>query len=499
MKMKRLVFLILTMLLVVSTIASCGENTAVNNDTSTKETNADASNSDSGDKTDDGLSAQETTNNLDIYNDNLQEQDFGGAQFRIAARDEPWLYVIYDSQEENGDLINDAVYKRNRKIEERFNIVITQDTLEDVSGPLKKNVKSGVDAYELYLPVDREALNFGADGTVYKISDLPNVDLTKPYWSQSLNECLTIGGDLYFAYGAFNLSVYDYTHVLLFNKQMMADLGLENLYNTVRSGEWTFDKYAEMARAATKDFNGNGVIGDDGDIFGLVSMDKHVLPCFWIGAGVQAISKSEDDIPQFNLRTDEKFASVIDKIFDITYGNNSRYCYTGELTEDKTIYLIDGYTLFADASFKGISDLRSIETDFGIIPYPKYTADQTNYYTRVEGGNPAVVPVTSLDTQMIGTILEALNSEGAKTVIPAYYDVTLKTKHARDEESSQMLDLIFDGRIYDLGDTYWCSVLRDGIFLNMYSKNDRALASQLEKVEPKINSEIDKVVKALNK
>ena len=429
----------------------------------------------------------------DIYADNLPEADFEGAKFRIVAQDAAWLYVLYDSQEENGESINDAVYKRNRKIEERFNVEIAQTAIGDVPDLLRKNVRSGENEYELYLPVDRDALTFGAEGSVYKLSDIPNIDINRPYWSQSLNECLTIGGNLYFAYGSFNLSVYDYTHVLLFCKQQVSDLGLESPYGLVGSGNWTLEKYNEMAKVAVKDLDGNGIM-DESDMYGLIAQDKHVLPCFWIGAGVQSISKSESDIPQFALRDDEKFASVIEKIFAATYDNDSWY--TRPL-DGRELYFIDGHTLFADSTFKGVGDLRAMETDFGIIPYPKNTAEQEKYYARVEGGNPGVVPVTLQNIDMIGTILEVLNAESAKTVIPSYYDVTLKTKHARDEESSEMLDLIFANRIYDLGDTYWCMTLRDGIFLTMFAKNDRNLASQLEKVESKINTEIDKVVNAL--
>lgn len=482
--MKKTIFTIAAILLIICAFASCAENTSGNTGNTAKETDPPGDGSDN--------IVEKATE--DIYADDLPEQDFGNAEFRIAVQEAAWLYVIYDSQEESGDLLNDAVYQRNRKTEERFNVKITQSPAADT---FKKNVSAGIDAYELYLPVDRDALTFGAEGLIYKIAEIPDVDINKPYWSQSLNECLTIKNDLYFAYGSFNLSVYDYTHVLLFGKQMISDLGLESPYNLVRSGNWTLDKFGEMAKAAVKDLDGNGVM-DDGDMYGLVSIDKHVLPCFWIGAGVQSISKTSGDIPQFTLMGDEKFASVIDKIFAVTRDNNSWY--PGRWADELTLRFIGGHTLFADSTFKGVGDLRSIESDFGIIPYPKYTADQGKYYARVEGGNPGVVPITaSSGLQMIGTILEALNAESAKMVIPKYYDVTLKTKHARDEESSEMLDLIFDSRIYDLGDTYWCMILRDGIFLNMYSKNDRNLASQLEKVEPKINGEIDKVVNAIEK
>ena len=490
--MKRTVFLFAAVIFIAFALVSCAENNPGEKITPGEDTAVnDGENGGSpGEETPDGGGAD-----LDaLYADDLPEQDFGGEAFRILARDEPWLYVIYDSQEESGELINDAVYGRNRKIEERFGVRITQDITDDLSGLLSRNVRSGEDAYELYLPVDRDALNFGADGTVYKIADIPNIDITKPYWNQSLNDSLTIGGDLYFAYGAFNLSVYDYTHVLLFNKQMVADLGLDSPYNLVNGGNWTFDAYAEMAKSAVKDLNGDGIM-DDGDVYGLISIDKHVLPCFWIGAGVQSISKSDGDIPQFTLREEERFASVIERIFDMTYDNDSWY---RRPLDGRELYFIDGHTLFADSTFKGVGDLRGIESDFGIIPYPKYDAQQDGYYTRVEGGNPGVVPVTSQNIQMIGTIVEVLHSESAKTVIPAYYEVTLKTKHARDEESSEMLDLIFETRIYDLGDTYWSAILRDGIFLDMFSRNDRNLASQLEKVESRINNEINRVINAIN-
>ena len=479
--MKRLIFLILTVLFVF-TFMSCAENNSKKENSGENITSNE--NIDSvGDETKD-----------DIYVDELPEADFGGAKFRIAAQDAFWLYVIYDAQEEISEPINDAVYKRNRMIEDRFNVEITQNLVE-VANVLRKNVNTGIDDYELYLPIDRDALTFGADGMIHKLSEIPNIDITKPYWSQSINKSLTIGGDLYFAYGSFNLSVYDYTCVLLFNKQMIADLGLTSPYNLVNDGSWTFDKYAEMAKAAVKNVDGSGVMGDN-DIYGLFSLDKQVLPCFWIAAGLQSISKSNEDIPQFTLIGDEKFDTVIKKIFSITYDNDSWY--QGTFTEDKAIAFMNGQTLFSITTFKKVSDFRGIENDFGIVPFPKYTAEQDNYYTRVEGGNPGVVPVTSGNLQMIGTVLEALNAESAATVIPAYYDVTLKTKLARDEESAKMLDLIFENRIYDLGDTYWCNTLRDGIFLTMFKKNDRNLVSQLEKVEPKINKEIDKVVDAIN-
>jgi hypothetical protein len=58
-----------------------------------------------------------------------------------------------------------------------------------------------------------------------------------------------------------------------------------------------------------------------------------------------------------------------------------------------------------------------------------------------------------------------------KTVKPAYYDRTLKGKHARDDESQEMLDIIFSTRNYDVGWIYYIvdysdKLTKERLFLN---------------------------------
>ena len=98
----------------------------------------------------------------------------------------------------------------------------------------------------------------------------------------------------------------------------------------------------------------------------------------------------------------------------------------------------------------------------------------------------------------IGAVIEAMSCESYNCVIPAYYEVSLKNKHARDEESADMLDIIFANRVMDLGDSIWCSKLRDNIFVSMFSNDDRNLVSRLEKVETQMQKEISKMLAALD-
>lgn len=123
---------------------------------------------------------------------------------------------------------------------------------------------------------------------------------------------------------------------------------------------------------------------DENDTYGLISPAKHVLPCFWISAGVESVVKDSDDIPVFDLDKNEKFREVIEGIFGITWDDGSWF--SGKTSTSLTKMFQSGHSLFMDTSFKLVSNLRDMDSDFGIIPYPKFDESQTDYYSRVEGG-----------------------------------------------------------------------------------------------------------------
>ena len=442
----------------------------------------------SGDQT--STDAPETAESLGLPSD----LNYGDAEFTFLTRDPAkmtWVYPQLDVETSTGDVLNDAIYSRNRRVEDLLKVKISGVEDDAYETTVKNMILAGDDTYDIIQLNDRDGLSFAQEGLVYSISDLKYVDLDKPWWSQTLNSALSIGNKQYFAYGDYNLTTYDYTHVLVFNKDVAEKYSLGNIYDTVFEAKWTFDTYAELSKKTTHDLNGDSKM-DENDIYGLISQPKHVLPCFWIGAGVESVAKNSDDIPVFDLDKNEKFRSVIEKIFGITWDDGS-WCNVEGMS---TALFESGHSLFMDTSFNLVSRLRDMDSDFGIIPYPKFDESQTNYYSRVEGGMVTIIPKTNDKLDMTGAVLEALAYESRQIVIPADYDIALKGKYARDPESIEMLDLIFAGRIYDLGDTYWCAVLRDGIFQDMFKTNNRDYSSIVAGVKPKIESEIQKTVEA---
>ena len=441
---------------------------------------------------------EQTDKRKTIYKDNVPAMDLEGYNFRILADPVHFIHAEWDFEEETGDIINDNIYRRNRIIEDRFNILITQ--ISD-SSKIRKSVKSGADEYDIVTTWCDAMRAYLCEGLGYMFTDYGlYIDLTQPYWDANVTNALTFGNTVLFPIGAADLPSYDYTHMMLFNKQMVADLALEDPYELVKSGKWTFDKFDEMAKGITRDLDGDGELTKN-DMYGYSAVVKYVLPVFYVSAGVESFSRSDKNIPEFStLLGNEKFASVIDKIFAITYDNNSWYRDTTTLSNSSDVgdaMFMSNRALFFDTTFKLIENLRNMDTEFGIIPYPKYTL-QDNYYTYMDGCNPFIVPLTVENPVNVGAVIEAITCESYNMVIPAYYEVSLKTKQARDEESEEMLDLIFSNRVFDLGSTIWCGILRDGVFLRMFQKNDRNLTSQLEKIENKVNKEIQNVLDALN-
>ena len=88
------------------------------------------------------------------------------------------------------------------------------------------------------------------------------------------------------------------------------------------------------------------------------------------------------------------------------------------------------------------------------MPYPKYDAAQ-EAYRNMDWGGLAGVPVSIQEPEMVGAVIELLAYESGGTVIPAYYDVLLAGKLARDEDSTKMLDILFDTITYEIGGNYF--------------------------------------------
>ncbi len=424
---------------------------------------------------------------------------FGGSVFTFGVLDNPNARNPIVMEELTGEALNDAQYNTIATTSETLDVVIEEYLIEEgypATNTIRSIVAAGDDVIQVANLYCAAAPVMLVDGYALDYNQVPNIDLSKSYWDQSVNQSLLLGDMRYAAIGDLSITTHDLTFIMLFSKEHITQNGLESPYDLVNEGKWTMDKMQEMMEAVTVDTNGDGSFTAE-DNYGYLGTLKNVLPSFWIGAGEITIGLNDDGIPEMSMK-DERFVTVIDRIFTMTYDNNARFLSKmGQDVNEENINMFqENKGLFMDCSMFWVGALRDMETDFGIIPYPMFDEAQGEYYARVSYFMPPIIPITNQNLEMTGAVLEMANYLAKQSITPAYYDISLKGKYSRDEESVAMLDLIFDHRVIDLGDTIFCPDVRDGFFNQMYSNNKRDLVSQIEMNESKIQATIDKMVAA---
>jgi len=441
------------------------------------------------------------------YTPNLPDADYGGYIFRaLVPAKNVWATCTFNVEVELGDTVEDAIYKRNRYIEEKYNVILTQIEISDfgqLENTFKQSVMAGTDDFDICVQIDRYAFSLAMSGYILPADELPYIDLTKPWYMRDVTDSIRIGNKYYIVESNENMSLYECTDVLFFNKQLIADLGLENPYNLVKDGIWTYDKFFDLSRAAVSDIDGDGIM-TDADRYGIVSEDSTMFRNFWESSGIQSIVKDSDDMFVLNIDGNEKLQSILDKAYQNLFGGEKIYFAAGkdkaatlkprndDGNQDISLQQFENnLALFYAGMLIRTARMRAMETDFGIIPYPKYDESQSRYYARSGGGWPKVVPVHALNPERTSVILEALAAESKNTTVPAFKEINLKTKMARDDDSADMLDLIFDSGFGDVGTFLFDNAIRDAL-VDVVRKNNYASmvdrrAAALEKLLNKAN------------
>ena len=154
----------------------------------------------------------------------------------------------------------------------------------------------------------------------------------------------------------------------------------------------------------------------------------------------------------------------------------------------------EGRALFQFTHLDRVTLLRGYDFNFGILPNTKLHESQAEYHNAVNGwcSTSISIPITA-EPERTGIILEALTAESYYTLRTAYYEVSLKTKFLRDDESEEMLDIIFASRVYDLGNFYnWGDIF--GTLNNMAAAKQTDFISRYERVMPRIERDIEKAI-----
>lgn len=439
------------------------------------------------------------------YVDDLNAKyDLGGREFHFLTygNGDPYAWSEIDVivEGENGETINDGIYRRNLALEDRMNIKIASTWSLNATRDIVKSVSAGDSGYDAVWMRVSDSGSGAQSGALLDWHDVPNVNMSKKYWDSSMIRDLSVGGRVYFMTGDISTIDNQATWTGMFNKDMISDFGLESPYELVNGGKWTIDKFSEMSKNVSRDIDGDGSYTSL-DMYGLSTTFDTVYGLFY-SSGLTFIGKNADDLPYFALDLD-RGQTVLEKTCEIFNRDNTTLC-SGRIKGDSDVITTirtafnENRALFYCEVMFHVANLRQMENDFGIIPMPKYDETQMEYITFVNpAGSCLGIPLTTPDTGETGLVLEAMASLSKEYLTAAYYETALKGKYARDEESAQMLDILLNNRVYDLAMIYgWGGIQSD--YNSLVQKDNTDLASAAAKKTEKINAAIDKFITAFD-
>ena len=397
----------------------------------------------------------------------LPDRDYEGADFNMLVRTE-FLYEF--GAEESGDVVDDAVYARNRAIEEKYNITLK---LTDVAGSfslrdtflgvLSNDILSGSGEFDLVASAANYMLPVIPEGYFLDLCDTPFIDLSKPWWSKGYVDNMMIDNSLYLATGSASMNLLENMCVIFFNKQMIEDYDLDDPYTLVESGDWTFGRMMDAARTVNSDLNGNDKL-DSEDRVGLFTYGNMTI-AQQVSFGLPFSERDADGYPRITYMS-ERMADAFELIKGCLAADEiCMYEGTGDtlkrVAEMQSAFQNNNILYMAQVlSSAGV--MRSMSTDFGILPMPKLDDEQERYYTCVlENLTVLGIPSSVEDDELSGLVLESMAQIGHETVTPTYFGKALGAKYIRDEQSNEMLELIRDSAWFDFA--YLNSVSLDNI------------------------------------
>jgi hypothetical protein len=162
---------------------------------------------------------------------------------------------------------------------------------------------------------------------------------------------------------------------------------------------------------------------------------------------------------------------------------------------------VQGRSLFYCEAASYLRSLNgNMEQEYGVIPIPKYNKEQAHYTTWRHGiGSTLSIPTSIAkngDTAQFANVLEVYTLLSQKLVRPAYYKVMLTTRNVQDLESSEMLDLIFLHRTYDMA-IYFTDLGYASIFANSVSSSGDNFSSKYAATSKNFDGKIARLLKKL--
>lgn len=454
--MKKALAVIICIMLVVVSVTACGEQEENTPSAESKQTENSAP--------DVSEATSEESSEALFVPDIYSGRDYEGKTFTVfttgvgATPVSEFVYNENLSEEQISTTVNEAIKARNDKIYETLGVEIKEvyyksasrygkDTLDQI----RNHISGALDDYSLYSVCLYDCATLATEGSLYNLLGIDTINTANPWWEQYFNDSLTIMGQLYFTIGDMAINSMGNVHVIFYNADLIEDLGLEDPINLANEGGWTIDKALEYSKALAVDSaEPEGM--DYKDEFGWGGQDSDAYYLLY-GTGVRPFTT--DGSEAVLSVNNETTINTIEKAKELMQGD--WYCRGNDyfnVTSTPMDLLQDAFEegrcmFFSDSLVRAVS--FNMEDQFGILPLPKYNAEQEDYYALLSTwSSNAYCIALNLDeeeAEFAAAIMDVIGyyswSELSDSVCTNYYQKMMKNQKLVREDSEVMLDLIF--------------------------------------------------------
>lgn len=411
-----------------------------------------------------------------------------------------------DYDELTGDAVEDAIYERNKAVEERLGVEINVIKEETPIDKVIMAVNGGNTDYDVMVELCWRAAPKFTGNYFYNLRNTEYLDFDKPWWNQSFTDVVTYNDITFGVTGAMVLSLYRRTYVTVFNKDLFKDANQPFLYEHVENGSWTLDKQASLVPLFHRD-NGNAQKDMVGDVYGFVSNDFIFVDPYWASCEVEIIKKNTDGDYEWVFES-AKLHDMAEKVLGLYYGTgDAAYIEHDDYQAEQTVMTVfsGGYAAMGTMVIQMLEEpaMRNMEQEYGVVPIPKYSEDQKTYYSQMHDGfTIACLPntVKSDRADMLSAVLEAMSSVSYRIVRPVYYETTLRTKLAQDPQSAAMMDIIVNNTVIDAGFVYSHSMgsFHQG-FQQLVDKGENDAISRYKRMTTSAQRSLEGLIRQLDK
>ena len=411
----------------------------------------------------------------------VNDLDFEGEEISILHRDTEIVNREWhkDSTE---DELDEAVAMRNSAVEETLNVTVVYERVPfpnydqgatNFNNLVYDDVVKGFHYYDI-------AAHFAYAGAYPIIRDcnanlldseqFPFFDFTLPCWNQTVVNNTTINGRLHYITGDINISLFDSTMVMWYNKTLYdeksdSSVDPENMQLYALQGLWTYDELYRWATRLYEDSNGTaGKQTDDTYGYGTDARGSghpcpgDAIPHAW---DLEFLIENNDGTHSYNIIGNDKAESALTKfrnLFDAT-----GTCESATVSS----FTAGNYVFYASVIYPGKDAnmmIREMEDTYGLLPMPKYDVEQEQYGTTATDGYSLMTVLDHKDSTVptkgdaVSAYLQLATEESYTSVRGYYFNRIIKPKYFGTDDSEGTVTnsiALFDIIVANIEFTFW--------------------------------------------